>query len=85
MNGVMDYESDLKGKDMVALLRRIVEWILQDSSELSEAKRKLEEMGFSKEEYESLGFPEIVGEEGRNDDGKMPNLSKNSRFDISSM
>lgn len=76
-------ESDLKG--VVALLRRIVEWILQDSSELSEAKRKLEEMGFSKEECEFLGFPEVIGEEDRNDDGKMPNLSKNSRFDISSM
>lgn len=62
-------ESDLKGKDMVILLRRIVEWVLRDSSELSEAKRKLEEMGFSKEEYEALGFPEIAGEKDNGDDG----------------
>ena len=77
-------ESNLKGKDMVILLRRIVEWILQDSSELSEAKQKLEEMGFSKEECEALGFPEIL-EEDTNDDGKMPNLPKNSKFDICRM
>lgn len=77
-------ESDLKGKDMAALLRRIVEWVLQDSSELSEAKRKLKEMGFPKEKYEALGFPEIL-EEDRNDDGKIPDWPQNSGFHISRM
>ena len=56
-------ESDLRGKKMTTLLQRVVEWVLQDSSELTEAKRKLEEIGFSKTEYEALGFPEMIEEE----------------------
>lgn len=60
------------------LLRNVIHWVIQDSSELSETKRKLEEMGFAKEEYELLGFPEFIKKDEEN-------KKQNSKFDICSM
>ena len=77
-------ESDLKGVRATTLLHNVVEWILNDSCELEEAKRKLKEMGFTKEEYNRLGFPEMVEAQavGNREEG---NLAPMSRFDICRM